>query len=77
MDRDNRRSTYRTDIDISTLPFFGFHTQDGFPLEYFLINLSYQGLQIRVVCRGPWYIPYTGHEDQGEFPSSGAKVIPH
>jgi hypothetical protein len=18
-------------------------------------------------CRGPWYIPYTGHEDQGEF----------
>jgi hypothetical protein len=27
-------------------------------------------------CRGPWYIPYTGHKDQGEFPSNGAKVIP-
>ncbi len=52
MDRENRRSTYRTDIDISTLPFFGFQTQDGFSLEYFLINLSDQGLQIRVVPSG-------------------------
>ena len=52
MDRENRRSTSRTDIDISTLPFFGFHTQDDFALEYFLINLSDQGLQIRVVPYG-------------------------
>ena len=52
MDRENRRSTSRTDIDISTLPFFGFHTQDDFSLEYFLINLSDQGLQIRVVPSG-------------------------
>ena len=52
MDRENRRSTSRTDIDISTLSFFGSHTQDGFSLEYSLINLSDQGLQIRVVPSG-------------------------
>ncbi len=52
MDRENRRSTHRTDIDISTLSFFGFQAQDGLSLEYFLINLSDQGLQIRIVPSG-------------------------
>ena len=39
MDRENRRSIHRTDIDISTLSFFGFQAQDGLSLEYFLIKL--------------------------------------
>ena len=53
MDREERRSDYRTDIDIRTLPFFG--SWNGFLLEYFLVNLSSQGLQIGIVSSADEY----------------------
>jgi hypothetical protein len=48
MDREDRRSHYRTDIDIRTLPLFG--SWNGFLLEYSLVNLSSEGLQIGIVA---------------------------
>ena len=50
MESEDRRCHYRTDIDISTLPLFG--AWNGFLLEYSLINLSSQGLQIAIVASG-------------------------
>jgi hypothetical protein len=50
MDSEDRRSAYRTDIDIRTLPLFG--SRQGSLLEYYLINLSSEGLQIGVVPLG-------------------------